>query len=309
MPVPAADARADPAAAPPEPTGTAALAERVRGLEDKLRESAAARKAADQARMAAERRQAEAVQEALRVNAGMADLAAAKADLERRLAIIEEAAARTAGELDAARAQLQTLTAESEAQTRRETELRGQVARLETEFRAREAEAARQAEEAVRVQADLRTRLLTQETESARLAAEHRTLRAERDDFALRVRPLAEQLPETQGGTLTEAEAERRSAAAAAALREAIARTRDSGGTESREAVKKAEETLRRWQFATALVTGAQGLYRVRPADTLPQIAGRVYGNTARWRTIRDANRQVLPDQGRPTPGLTLVIP
>ena len=56
-------------------------------------------------------------------------------------------------------------------------------------------------------------------------------------------------------------------------------------------------------------MTGARSVYRVRPADTLAQIGSRFYGNGTQWRAIYEANRNVLPDPDRLTPGMTLVIP
>ncbi|MTW20092.1 LysM peptidoglycan-binding domain-containing protein [Allochromatium palmeri] len=77
---------AEGAAATPEPSHQRfdELQQRVEGMEGKLRESAHARKSADQARMEAERRLAEAMQtlEALRAN---------QADLEQRLSNCESA--------------------------------------------------------------------------------------------------------------------------------------------------------------------------------------------------------------------------
>jgi nucleoid-associated protein YgaU len=60
---------------------------------------------------------------------------------------------------------------------------------------------------------------------------------------------------------------------------------------------------------ASARSTGARAIYRVRPSDTLGGIGMRFYGDSTRWREIYEANRQVLPDPNRLTPGVTLVIP
>ncbi len=50
--------------------------------------------------------------------------------------------------------------------------------------------------------------------------------------------------------------------------------------------------------------------YRVKPGDTLSGIALEIYGRSALWTIIRDANRdKVGEDGGRLRPGMTLVIP
>lgn len=72
------------------------LTQRVHGMEGKLRESAAARKAADQARMEAERRLAEGAQELARLRAEVSLLKDAKEALEVRLRRAEEQAERAA---------------------------------------------------------------------------------------------------------------------------------------------------------------------------------------------------------------------
>jgi nucleoid-associated protein YgaU len=66
------------------------LTQRVQGMEGKLRESAAARKAADQARMEAERRLAEGAQELGRLRSEVSLLKDAKLALEARLRRAEE---------------------------------------------------------------------------------------------------------------------------------------------------------------------------------------------------------------------------
>jgi nucleoid-associated protein YgaU len=81
------------------------LTRRVRGMEGKLKDSAAARKAADQARMEAERRLAQETQEAERLGVEARALREAKAALELRLARLdaELRAVRSAGDAKGAR--------------------------------------------------------------------------------------------------------------------------------------------------------------------------------------------------------------
>ena len=50
-------------------------------------------------------------------------------------------------------------------------------------------------------------------------------------------------------------------------------------------------------------------LYRVRPSDNLASISLRFYGRVDQWRAIFEANRHLLDDPDRLTPGMTLVIP
>ncbi|MFZ0791874.1 MAG: hypothetical protein WAM94_19850, partial [Chromatiaceae bacterium] len=103
-----AELRAEEAVGPDSPPAAESqdrveeLMQRVQGMEGKLRDSAAARKTADQARMEAERRLAEGNQEAARQRAEMALLRDAKQALERRLNKAEEQADRTAEDLTAA---------------------------------------------------------------------------------------------------------------------------------------------------------------------------------------------------------------
>jgi hypothetical protein len=48
---------------------------------------------------------------------------------------------------------------------------------------------------------------------------------------------------------------------------------------------------------------------RVEPGDSLIKIAARVYGDPSRWRTILDANRNVLRNKDDVRTGQTLVLP
>lgn len=60
---------------------------------------------------------------------------------------------------------------------------------------------------------------------------------------------------------------------------------------------------------ADELARGAPGTYVVRRGDTLWDIARRVYGNGARYRTIYRANRHLVRHPGRIRPGQVLEIP
>lgn len=49
--------------------------------------------------------------------------------------------------------------------------------------------------------------------------------------------------------------------------------------------------------------------YVVREGDTLASISRRFYKSSGRWKKIRDANRNVIPDPAKLKPGTTLTIP
>ena len=55
--------------------------------------------------------------------------------------------------------------------------------------------------------------------------------------------------------------------------------------------------------------TANRTLYQVRPSDNLASISLRFYGRIDQWRAIFEANRALLDDPDRLTPGMTLVIP
>jgi len=63
--------------------------------------------------------------------------------------------------------------------------------------------------------------------------------------------------------------------------------------------------------FGRALIDPYHGftVYEVRPGDTLSAIADEFYGDPARFRTIFDANRNLLTDPDVIFPGQTLRIP
>ena len=260
------------------------LMQRVHGMEGKLRDSAAARKTADQARMEAERRLAEGNQEAARQRDEMALLRDAKQALELRLTNAEEQADRTAEDLTAAEEAVRRLTVERDSEARRAADLERQVDQLQAQLQGAEAER----EERLRTFAGEPPEL--RESPSGREAG-----RAA--------------LPAPEDGGLTLEEAEAKAAAAAVALREAIARAEGVRDAQGRRAVREAEQVLYRCQLAVARVTGARSLYRVRTSDSLDLIASRFYGDGGRWKEVHEANRTVLADPDHLTPGITLVIP
>lgn len=49
--------------------------------------------------------------------------------------------------------------------------------------------------------------------------------------------------------------------------------------------------------------------YTVSPSDSLWSISKKVYGKGALWKTIYEANRSIIKDPDRPTPGTVLTIP
>jgi nucleoid-associated protein YgaU len=50
-------------------------------------------------------------------------------------------------------------------------------------------------------------------------------------------------------------------------------------------------------------------IHVVEKGQTLSQIAGQYYGSQRQWPKIHNANRDILPDPNRLTPGLKLIIP
>ncbi len=52
-----------------------------------------------------------------------------------------------------------------------------------------------------------------------------------------------------------------------------------------------------------------QSTYVVQRGDTLEKIAERLLGDKAQWKTIHEANRDLIPDPGKLYPGQVLIIP
>lgn len=231
------------AAAPSPPPETRAqlyekiqvLESRVQGMEGKLKDSALARKTADQARMEA----------------------------ERRLAQGNQAVEQMRGELEALQAR----------------------------------------------QAKLVQELADQKTMVEHLAA---ALEVERKQNALltaQVEALAAQLPETEGGILTEQAARAAATQAFLALKGQIERPGAADATTGVKSRTEAEDLLRKRQLKVARVTDALSVYRVRERDSLGRISSRFYGSSSHWHRLFEANRHLLDNPDRLTPGMTLVIP
>ncbi|NKN31673.1 LysM peptidoglycan-binding domain-containing protein [Marichromatium bheemlicum] len=219
----------------PSPPATAtgpridALEAHIEGMQDKLRESAGARKAADQARMEAERRLAASIQ------------------------TIEQ--------------------------------LRYELARVE--------DARNALSEALRAQAQAHLDAV------ARLA-EVRTDTQQLDQLYRR-------LPPALGGTLGIEEAR---AAATTSYQVLVETLRQPARGAARQIEHDAASTqLQIDQALLAVLTEASGLYRVRENDSLALISRRVYGPEGRWQALFEANRHLLDDPDRLTPGMTLVLP
>jgi nucleoid-associated protein YgaU len=70
-----------------------------------------------------------------------------------------------------------------------------------------------------------------------------------------------------------------------------------------------AAQQLRERQLLIAGETGAVGLYRLRPEDTLATVASRFLGDGNLWGRIYEANRHIIEDPDRLIAGLTLLLP
>jgi nucleoid-associated protein YgaU len=285
------------------------LTQRIQGMEGKLRESAAARKTADQARMEAERRLAEGAQELGRLRAEVSLLQDAIGALELRLRRAEERAEVSARGLLAAEESVRRLTAERDARAAEQAVSERQGGQL-LELQQPIAEASRehvwvQAQE----QSDLRRALSERESDLKRVQLELRAARAERDALSRRLDALRVTSPDLEGGDLSLGEAQDRVATAAAALREALTRVPGRRDLGTRRAVWEAAQDLHRHQLQVARLLGARSVYRVGPGDSLVLIAGRFYGDGSRWEEIQEANLRVVPDPSHLMPGLSLVIP
>lgn len=276
---------------------------RMQGLEGKLKDSAAARKQADQARMEAERRLAEGTQEMGRRDAEIALLRDAREALRIQVDRLEQQSAQTARSLQEAEESLRKLSAERDSALLEAQRLERELAAQQDEQRTAEgyleqglatlSEENRALGEGARgCDADLRR------TRVALRAAE-----SERD--ALRAL-----VPAGDGGSLTEERAIDQAGAAAVALEAARARVSAAPRDHhARVALREAEQTLHRRQFNLARITGARSLYRVRARDSLASIAHRFNGESLRWQVIYEANRHVVKDPDHLDDGVTLVIP
>ncbi|NEV63108.1 LysM peptidoglycan-binding domain-containing protein [Thiorhodococcus minor] len=239
-PAPSTDTAAQEPSPPPETRAQLydriqVLEARVQGMEGKLKDSALARKTADQARMEA----------------------------ERRLAQGNQAVEQMHGELEALQAR----------------------------------------------QAELEEALAEQQTLVEHLAA---ALEEERKHNALltsQVEALAAQLPETEGGILTEQAARTAATQAFLALRSQIQRPGGADAATGIQSRAEAEDLLRKRQLKLARATDALSVYRVRERDSLGRISSRFYGSSGQWHRLFEANRHLLDNPDQLTPGMTLVIP
>lgn len=126
----------------------------------------------------------------------------------------------------------------------------------------------------------------------------------DREIAALRVPPAA-----PDSGTVTADEATRRATAAANSLIEARRAARGQRDPALRRAERDAEKRLHEAQLLLSRAIGARTVYRVRQHDTLAAISRRFFANSGHWQEIFAANRHLLEDPNRLTPGFSLVIP
>ncbi|MFD2111407.1 LysM peptidoglycan-binding domain-containing protein [Thiorhodococcus fuscus] len=239
------------------------LKRRVQGMEGKLRESATARKGADQARMEAERRLAEKSQEV-------------------------------------------------EHQRNETQRLQGEMIALERQIEEKDAEIARLHMDRLDLQSErdkLKDTLTEHEAQIARLDDELHTSTKAHAELESRLAELQNQIPTSQGGTLTPEAARESAAEAFAVLQEARQNPSTPPDPATSDRIQAAEDELQRRQFTLAAALSAQGVYRVRSNDTLAQISSRFYGSGNQWHTLFEANHHLLEDPDHLAPGMSLVIP
>jgi nucleoid-associated protein YgaU len=285
------------------------LTQRVHGMEGKLRESAAARKAADQARMEAERRLAEGAQELARLRAEVSLLKDAKEALEARLRRAEEQAEGAARARLAAEESARRLGAELETEAADRTALELQLDRLIALQRETNQPGLERILALTQEQSDLRRSVAERDSDLKRLRSELRSAQAERDLLSRRLDALRLPSADPEAGTITLEDAQNQAATAAATFRDAMARVRDTRDAGARRALRDAAQGLYRRQLQVARLLGAHSVYRVGPGDSYAGIAGRFYGDGRRWPEIQEANHGVAPDPTHLAPGLSLVIP
>lgn len=285
------------------------LNRRVQGMAGKLKESATARKGADQARMEAERRLAEIVQENHRISAELGLLRDARLALEVAMARAEEREAKTNAALETARESIGSLSADREVRDQRIADLEVELEEVRQTLRETESAHAARIAALETTQGRLQAELDARNSQIRRLGADLKAIDNERDNLSHRLDAMRSVVPTAEGGSLTLEEAQARASKAAQALRSVVQPKVSLGLAADRRAQRDAEQELHRFQFAAARVSGARSVYRVRPNDTLALIARRLYGDSARWREIGEANRHVLADPNHLTPGMTLVVP
>lgn len=190
---------------------------------------------------------------------------------EQRVSALDKLAADTRAELEGERAAVARLTAEVRRLDRRNTDLQGEVA-------------------------GLRGDLQDASAEGDRLRSDMTALKAT--------------LPPELGGSASLRELQMAAAGIADQMRSMHrALRRQPQNSALRAEFERAARRLRERQLLIAGETGAIGLYRLRPEDTLAAVAARFLGNGNQWGRIYEANRHILPDPDRLIAGLTLVLP
>lgn len=260
--------------------------------EQRTREEAAAALAAREAELAEASRAAAASAEELTqlraaldtAQARVAETEATYAALEAELASARSAASASEAELERLRTQLTSAEADRQALT-------DQLAA-----------AARDAK-ALAARADAATaEMESQRATLSSLQTERDALTAELDEARMRLAP-------HEGGTASVEAARVAAAEATAIYLELVQRYRRNVTPEQRMELEEAAKEQAAAQTFVARVTGARGLYLVRPLDTLAIIATRFYGDSALWPRLHDANRHVLGNPDHVETGLTLVVP
>jgi len=144
----------------------------------------------------------------------------------------------------------------------------------------------------------------------ARLQAELRESEDGRRQLQGMIAELKAGLPPQLGGSATLDQLHRDAAAIAGRMRSMHQTLRRQPDNRSlQQAYGEAASRLRGRQLLIAGETGASGLYRLRPEDTLAVVASRTLGDGKHWPRLYEANRHVLDDPDRLIPGLTLVLP
>jgi nucleoid-associated protein YgaU len=279
-------------------------------LEGKLRDSAAARKQADQARMEAERRLAEGTQEMGRQGAEISLLRDAREALQAQVGRLEQQAAQSARSLQDAEESLRKTSAERDAALLELQRLGRELAAQRDRQRASEASLEERLAALAAEKRALEEGARDRDAELRRMRTALSAAESERDAHSRRLDALRALIPARDGGSLTAEAATEQARAAAVDLVEARARaTADPRDHRARQSLRAAEQMLHRRQFYLARTTGARSVYRVRAHDSLASIARRFHGDSSRWQVVYEANRHVVDDPDHLDDGVTLVIP
>jgi len=237
---------------------------------------------------------------------------ASYAALEAELASARSAASASESELERLRTQLGGADSARDEATAMLATRDAELAEARTLLSATEADrqaltdqlaaATRKAEElAARAQAT------TAEIESQRAALS--SVQAERDALTARLDDVRARLAPDEGGTASVEAAKAAAAKATARYVELAQRYRRNVTPEQQAELDEAAKEQAAAQTFVARITGARGLYQVRPLDTLAIIATRFYGDSALWPRLHDANRHVLANPDHVETGVTLVVP